>query len=205
MPRLRRDACIRRYAAGVLCAFLLSCGCWRPAGAQDAKHETAILLVAREDLPDPNFADSIVLVMNDLGPGPIGIIVNRPTAVPVSQLFPDVKRLAKVTEKVYFGGPVDFDSVWFLFRAAAMPQHAVRACDGVYLSADRQLLLKLLGRSKPMDDLRIFVGHAGWAPGQLEAEIERRDWTPQRAEAGAVFSGKSEHPWPSTQGPKIST
>ena len=163
------------------------------------------MLVARDDLPDPNFADSVVLVMNDLGPGPIGIIVNRPTAVPVSQLFPGLKHLGKVTDKVYFGGPVDFESVWFLFRAATMPQHAVRACDGVYLSADRQLLLKLLGRLRPMEDLRIFVGHAGWAPGQLEAEIERHDWTPRRAEAAAIFNGKSEHPWPSTQGPQLST
>ena len=76
-------------------------------------------------------------------------------------------------DKVYFGGPVEFGPVWFLFRAAAPPEHAIQACDGVYLSADRKLLLQLLGRDKPMDGLRIFVGHAGWAPGQLEAEIEQ--------------------------------
>jgi putative transcriptional regulator len=63
------------------------------------------------------------------------------------------------------------------------------------------LLLQLLGRNKPMDSLRIFLGHAGWAPGQLEAEIERHDWTSKRAEMEAIFSGKSEHPWPSPQDP----
>jgi putative transcriptional regulator len=160
-----------------------------------------MLIVARRDLPDSNFADSIVLVMNNLGPGPVGIIINRPMPIPVSRLFPDIERLAQARDKVYFGGPIDFGSVWFLFHAAAPPEHAIRACDGVYLSADRELLLQLLGRNKPMDSLRIFLGHAGWAPGQLEAEIERHDWTSKRAEMETIFSGKSEHPWPSPQDP----
>jgi putative transcriptional regulator len=156
-------------------------------------------------LPDSDFAESVVLVMNNLGPAPIGIIINRPMPVPVSHLFPDLKRLAKMPDKLYFGGPVDLESVWFLYRAATPPEHGVQACDGVYLSADRQLLLQLLGRDKPMDGLRIFVGHAGWAPGQLEAEIERHDWTSKRAEKEAIFNGKSEHPWPAPQAPKLST
>jgi putative transcriptional regulator len=142
--------------------------------------------------------------MNNLAPGPVGIIINRPMPVPVSRLFPEIERLAQVRDKVYFGGPVDFGSVWFLFHAAKPPEHAIQACDGVYLSADRKLLLQLLGRSKPMDGLRIFLGHAGWAPGQLEAEIERHDWTPRRAEMEAIFSGKSEYPWPSPQDPSHS-
>jgi putative transcriptional regulator len=195
----------RHCAAGALCALLLLSGSSRSASAPDAKSLTAILLIARDTLPDSDFADSVVLVMNNLGPGPVGLIVNRPMPVPVSQLFPELKRLAKLPDKLYFGGPVDIESVWFLFRAATPPEHAVQACDGVYLSADRQLLLQLLGRGKPMDGLRIFAGHAGWAPGQLEAEIERHDWTSRRAEKEAIFNGKSEHPWPSAQTPKLST
>jgi len=84
-------------------------------------------------------------------------------------------------------------------------EHAIQACDGVYLSADRQLLLQLLGRDNPVDGLRIFVGHAGWAPGQLEAEIAQRDWTLKRAGMEAIFSDKSEHPWPSPRVPKRGT
>ena len=143
--------------------------------------------------------------MNNLGPAPVGIIINRPMPIPVSQLLPDLKHLAQVPDKVYFGGPVSFGSVWFLFRAPEPPEHAIQACDGVYLSADRKLLLQLLGRDKPMDGLRIFVGHAGWAPGQLEAEIAQRDWTLKRAAMEAIFSDKSEHPWPSPQAPKRGT
>jgi putative transcriptional regulator len=186
---------------GALCALLLMCGPSWPASGADTKPLNAILIVARDDLPDSIFAHSIVLVMNNLGPGPIGIVINRPTPIPVSQMFPDIEPLAQVRDKVYFGGPVDVESVWFLFRAAAPPEHAIQACDGVYLSADRDLLLQLLGRNKPMDGLRIFLGHAGWAPGQLEAEIERHDWTSKRAEVDAIFSGKPEFPWPPPQDP----
>ncbi len=163
------------------------------------------MLVAGDDLHDPDFADSVMLVMNNIAPAPVGIIINRPMPIPVAHLFPDLKRLAPLLDKVYFGGPLELGSVWFLFRAAAPPEHAIQTCDGVYLSADRKLLLQLLGRDKPMDGLRIFLGHAGWAPGQLETEIANGDWILKRAEPEAIFNGKSEHPWPTSQAPKRST
>lgn len=179
-----------------------------PPPSADSKHLTAIFLVARSELPDPNFGDSVVLVLNDLGPAPVGIIINRPTRLPVSSLFPDLKSLAGVHDKLYFGGPVEMDSVWFLFRAAKQPKNAVPAVEGVYLSASRDLLMKLLARDKPMDGLRIFVGHSGWAPGQLEAEIAQGDWKLEHADSKGVFSRKPEHPWPpqdDSQSPKDST
>jgi putative transcriptional regulator len=199
-----RSGFYQRCMAGGLCALLLLSGSSWPASGAATKPLNAILIVARDELPDSNFGHAIVLVMNNLAPGPVGIIINRPMPIPVSRLFPEIERLAQVRDEVYFGGPVDFGSVWFLFHAAKPPEHAIQACDGVYLSADRKLLLQLLGRSKPMDSLRIFLGHAGWAPGQLEAEIERHDWTPRRAEMEAIFSGKSEYPWPAPQDPSQS-
>jgi len=90
-------------------------------------------------------------------------------------------------------------------RLARVKVASIQTCDGVYLSADRKLLPQLLGRDKPMDGLRIFVGHAGWAPCQLEAEIANGDWTLKRAEPEAIFNSKSEHPWPTSQAPKRST
>jgi len=198
----RKGFCLRRGVAGALCALFLLYGASSPTSADDAQPVTAILLIGRAELPDPDFADSVVLVMNNLGPAPAGIIVNRPTHVAVAELFPDLKRLAQLHDKVYFGGPVGFGSVWFLFRAATPPEHAIQAFDGVYLSANRELLLQLLGRAKPMEGLRVFMGHAGWAPGQLEAEIDRGAWNLERADAESIFNGKSEHPWPGSQHPE---
>jgi len=192
---------LQRNVAGALCALLLLFVTW-PISAADPKSLTAILLTARAELPDPDFADSLVLVMNNLGPAPVGVIINRPTEIAVAQLFPDLKRLAQVPDKVYFGGPVELRTVWFLFRAAKRPEHAIQTCDGVYISSNRELLLKLLGRDKPMDGLRIFIGHSGWGPGQLEGEIANGDWTLERAESDAIFNVKSEHRWPAPRTPK---
>jgi putative transcriptional regulator len=204
---MRSGFCLQRDVLGALwtlLAMLLSGTSW-DASAGDAKPLTAILLTARAELPDPNFADSSVLVMNNLGPAPIGIIINRPTKLPVAQLFPDLERLAKLPDKLYFGGPVDVESVWFLLRAAKPPKHAMHVIDDIYLSASRELLLRLLGRDKPMDGLRIFIGHSGWGPGQLEAEIARGDWALAHADSNAIFNGKSEHPWPGPKAPKDGT
>jgi putative transcriptional regulator len=198
-----------RGLARALCIFLLLFGASWPTCADDEQHDqksdtkplTAMLLVARAQLLDRDFKDSLVLVMNNLGAAPAGLIVNRPTRITVSRLFPDLERLARVQDKVYFGGPVDKEYVWFLFRTDKPREHAIQAFDGVYVSANRELLVELLGRDKPMEGLRIFIGHSGWAPGQLEAEIERGDWTLAPAETERIFNGKSEHPWPTEQTP----
>jgi putative transcriptional regulator len=136
--------------------------------------------------------------MNNIGSVPAGLVINRPTKIAVSHLFPDLENLARVEDKVYFGGPVALESIWFIVRADSPPQQAIRVLDGVYLSNDRRLLRELLVREKPMEGLRIFIGYAGWGPGQLEGEIARGDWTLAPADAGAIFERKAERPWPET-------
>lgn len=213
----------RRYIAAVLLVMLLLPGmpgmsqATSAAGARvkpaAGSHQapagslTAILLVAQGVVADPNFGGSIVVVMNNIGPAPVGIIINRPMPLTVARFFPKLKRLAQVHDKVYFGGPVEFDadSVWYLFRAKTAPAGAIRVCDGVYVSSDQKLLLQLLNRPNPMQGLRIFVGHAGWFPGQLQAEIEGGAWTPRPAEADAIFNPAPQLPWPAPRGPKRGT
>jgi len=177
-----------------------------PNATAPGKTVTAILLVAQGVVSDPNFGGSIVVVMNNLGPAPIGIIINRPMPLAVSRFFPKLKRLAQVHDKLYFGGPVEFpDAVWYLFRAKTAPMGAIRVCDGVYVSSDKKLLQQLLSRPNPMQGLRLFVGHAGWFPGQLQAEIEGGAWAPRRADADSIFNPQPQLPWPSRPGPKSGT
>jgi len=184
-----------RFAAVLVLLLGLSC----PTFA--AEPLTTIVITAPADLPDPNFKGSTVLVMNNIGPAPAGVILNRPTRLPVSHLFPDLKRLAQLDDKLYFGGPVDLESVSFVFRADAPPEHATRILDGVYVSKNRAMLLKLLDREKPTEGLRIFVGYSGWAPGQLEAEIARGAWKLSPADTSAIFGHNAEHPWPESDTP----
>lgn len=175
------------------------------APSPSGKTLTSIVIVAQDVVSDPNFGGSIVVVMNNLGPAPVGIIINRPMPLSVARFFPKLKQLAQVQDKVYYGGPVEFGNVWYLFRAKTAPATAIRVCDGVYVSSDDKLLLRLLARPRPMEGLRIFIGHAGWAPGQLEAEIQGGAWTPRRAEAAAIFDPKPLLPWPSKQSSKPGT
>ncbi len=207
---------MRTAVAALFCVLCLCGALAKSATAQGNPNEqgnppaqgkplTAILIVARAELPDPNFEDAMVLVMNNLGPAPVGIVINRPTPLSVAQLFPQLKQVAQVPDKVYFGGPVEVRSVWFLFRAVTPPKDAVRAFEDIYLSGSRELLLRLLRRDKPMEGLRIFMGHSGWGPGQLEAEIEHGDWVMRHAEPDAIFHAKPEHPWPATRTPDDTT
>lgn len=204
---------MRRNPVAMLAALAVFVGLPRPVSAANPPaartapraHDhalTAILLVAQDVVSDPNFGGSVVVVMNNLGPAPVGIILNRPSPLSVSRLFPKLKQLARVHERVYFGGPVELTSVWYLFRARTASAGAIRVCDGVYVSSSRKLLLRLLRRPRPMQGLRIFVGHAGWAPGQLQMEIEGGAWTPRRADAASIFNPAPLLPWPSGHGSK---
>lgn len=194
-----------RRVQGVALTIVVLFGLSLAVIAEEPDRLNAILLVARPKLADPNFGESVVLVMNNLGPAPVGIIVNRPTRVSVAYLFPDNPRIAKLPERIYFGGPVDLGRVWFLTRARTPPARSVRAFDDFYLSGDRKLLMTLLARDKPMEDLRIFVGYSGWAPGQLETEIERGDWASRRADKDVIFDRKLERAWPPEGEPSTGT
>ena len=180
-----------------LCALLVLCGMSWSAFAENAKPLTTMLLIARAGLPDPNFKDSTAPAMTEIAPAPLGVIVNRPTRIAVSQLFPELEGLARLDDKVYFGGPVAIERVSFIFRADKRHEHATEILlDGVYFSTNGELLRELLARDKPMDGMRIFIGHSAWARGQLENEIARGDWTLAPADAKAIFDRKIEPPWP---------
>ena len=176
----------------ILCAaFLALAATALPCRGDDA----ATFLVASADLPDPNFGHSVVLVMPPDGPGVMGIIVNKPTRVLLSRLFPGEPRLAKLDDRVFFGGPVSPQTVSFVFRADKAPDEAMEVMAGVYISSDTDLLHELLAREKPTDGLRVFVGYAGWAPGQLEGEVAHGDWHRMDANARALFERRPESLW----------
>src|SRR2546423_686472 len=146
----RSGFCLRRYAAGALCALLLLSGSSWPESAPDAKPLTAILLIARDDLPDSNFAASVVLVMNNLGPAPVGSIITVPMPSPASRLFADVKPLAMPRDTVCHGGAVACGSARCLFRGSGPPPApAGQACDGVSSTAGRQPGSGAGGQGKP--------------------------------------------------------
>jgi putative transcriptional regulator len=154
------------------------------------------LLIARPNLPDPNFSDTVVLVSQRGRFGPVGVIVNRPTAIPLARMFPDLEKLRAREDRLHFGGPVNRTQLTFVFRASSPASDAVEIASGVYISSDMSLLRELLEQEDSAERVRVFAGYAAWAPSQLDAEIARGDWRLLPAETGAIFSKKPDGLWP---------
>jgi putative AlgH/UPF0301 family transcriptional regulator len=96
------------------------------ASPEPARSRSAIVISARPGLPDANFDGSTILVTNSVADSPFGLVLNRPTQLTVAQLLPRLADSAIAGEKVRFGGPVQIDSAWFLFRSNAPAEHAVK-------------------------------------------------------------------------------
>lgn len=165
-----------------------------PARGEDVDGLSSILLVAKKDMADPFFRDSVVLVTHRAGPGPIGIILNRPTGINVARGVPQADK-RPADEVVFFGGPVDIEDLVVVFRAKDPPGNVIEVLEGVYMTSRRDLIMTLLSRDPPVQDLRVYAGYAGWARGQLEAEVSRGDWLLARADVATLFEKKPEGLW----------
>jgi putative transcriptional regulator len=168
--------------------LLLAVGLWLvavTAAGQDAPN--GVLLVARPELGDPNFRETVVLVTRHPGGGAVGVILNRPTRMPVGQLLPEHEGLRGRTDPLFAGGPVAPRALVALFRAPGRPEASLRVLADVYLSLDGGFLDGLLRRPDAPRDLRLYAGYAGWAPGQLEAEIARDDWYVLEPDHDTIF------------------
>ena len=176
----------------VLCLLLLFGP--SPAFADQQGSMSSIFLVARKDLSDPNFRDSVVLITHR-GSAPVGVIINKPTKFSLGESLPDLDESPVREAKLYFGGPVNAQGVVGVFRAERKPDDSVEMLAGIHMSFSREVLREVLGGKAPANGVRIYAGHASWGPGQLEAEIARGDWHLARADAAAIFATKPETLW----------
>ena len=155
-----------------------------------------VFLVASRDLPDPRFRETVVLLTDHSRLGSVGLIVNRPTKLSLAEAFPKVPALEQNTDPVYIGGPVEAQTVHLLIRSGSRPEGFKPVLDSVYVSTDAALLEPLAQSGKDnAETLRVFAGYAGWAPGQLDGEIQRRGWHVMRADPKTIFERNPEDVW----------
>jgi len=154
----------------------------------------AVFLVAKPELQDPNFAQSVVLVVFPKDAGPVGVILNRPVPLTLKDAFPDEPRLKGRNDQLYFGGPVRVTSLMFLLRRAAAPESAFPVVDDLYLSGDGGLLDETLSHSDG-EVQRFFLGYAGWATQQLDFEIAEGGWYVVPADLQTVLKGDPKTMW----------
>jgi putative transcriptional regulator len=132
------------------------------------------VLLARDMLQDPNFIATVVLlcIYNKEG-GVYGLVLNRPSHMPLSEIFDGFTDISEPRE-VYIGGPVQQEEIQIIQITDDPMPESHRVGPRVFLGGKWQDIEQML--SLDVDSTRLFLGYSGWAPGQLEAEIKAGAW-----------------------------
>jgi putative transcriptional regulator len=149
------------------------------------------LLIAAPNLLDPNFARSVVLIAEHTEEGAMGLVLNRPSETSVAEAVPELDAIAG-QDLVHVGGPVAPTSVVILGDYADPDDAGLLVVGGVGLPAADSDLDDLMVATYRV---RIFAGHAGWGPGQLDEEMEREDWIVAQALPEEVFTDDPDGLW----------
>lgn len=162
-------------------------------GVEGVPLEAGNVLVATPALVDPNFAHTVVLLL-DLDDGALGVVLNRPSSVTVAEILPGWDDALAGPDVLFQGGPVATDSALAVAALTSDDEPVgFRRLFGrtgiVDLDAPAEILLPALS------DMRVFAGYAGWGAGQLEAEVAEGSWYVLQAGPDDVFSGDPEGLW----------
>ena len=149
------------------------------------------LLIASPALLDPNFRRTVVLITEHSDEGAAGLVINRPSSSPVSDLVPQLELLVDDGEHVWTGGPVQPEAVLVLGEFVDVDEAAVPLFGSLGFPAldDPEEVVPVTTRR------RVFAGYAGWDAGQLEREIERDDWILEPALADDAFTEAPGELW----------
>jgi putative transcriptional regulator len=151
------------------------------------------LLIASRNLPDPNFNETVVLLI-EYGPGgAAGLVLTRPSEVPLSRVLPDIDPAATLGTRVFIGGPVSTETVLALSRGACDGCREVTR--GVFLVNDGAVLRARLATGDDDRRLRVYAGYAGWSAEQLEREVRQDAWRVVDGDASIVFDRDPSTLW----------
>jgi len=155
------------------------------------------LLVAAPGLSDPNFARTVVYIIEHRDRGTLGVVLNRPSEVAVRDVLPTWAPLATRPHSVFVGGPVEGETA--LCLAAVRTGQDPAGLRGVVRVRGPVALIDLDGDPTPLAPrlrgLRVFAGYSGWDAGQLAGEIRRGDWFVVPALPDDVLGGHDAKLW----------
>lgn len=183
----------RRAAVLLACVWLFG-----TAGAprdRAAELEPGLLLYATPGLPDPNFAKTVVLLLQHGKDGSLGLVLNRPTTKTVDAALDLKPGTTGVDLPVFWGGPVEPAAVMSLVRTFRPGPSARTILKEVQLTPDLADVKDVLGGRDSRLRARLFTGYAGWDRGQLAAEVRGGSWVLERADAATVFSPEPSRMW----------
>jgi putative transcriptional regulator len=157
---------------------------------------TGSLLIAAPTMADPNFARTIVLLLDTSESGALGVVLNRPTELDVADVLEPWADLVAGPGVLFQGGPVETDAALAVATVTAGEDDEPVGWRRVFGSTglvDLDAPVEILASA--VSALRIFAGYAGWGAGQLEAEIEEGAWYVVPAEPQDLFLEDPERLW----------
>lgn len=164
------------------------------APAQQNQPPNGLFLIAKPTLRDPNFTRTVVLVTQAEDASTVGVIVNRPSQLRLSQLLSPEFPTQNYREPLFLGGPVMRQAIVALFHSDSVPRApAFHVLKDVYLTMHPDNIHKLL--SDPAARYRLYAGFSGWAPRQLESEFVRDGWYVLPADEPMLFRKSTEGLW----------
>jgi len=169
-------------------------------GVMEAQSLSGRLLAATPHLGDPNFRRTVVLIVeDDADEGTLGVVLNRPTEIPLDQVLEAWTGLATGPQVVFRGGPISPNSALALALAHGADEPVGwRSLDGspmmarmglVDLGAPPELL------AGGISSMRVFAGYSGWGAGQLRDEIEEGAWYVLPGDPADPFAPEPERLW----------
>jgi len=153
------------------------------------------LLVASRELGDPNFAETVILLVHYDTEGVVGLMLNRRTHLPISRVFAELTAAKGLSDPVYFGGPVETPTVFALLRSTDKLEGAEQVFGGVYWISTKTALEKAVSSHPDPAVFHVYLGYAGWTPEQLRNEVRLGGWYIFPADGQTVFNVNPDSLW----------
>jgi putative transcriptional regulator len=179
-------------------------GCWLlatlllaalPAAAGERVAPAAgVLLVAAEEIGDPRFAETVILLVRYGPAGVAGLVLNRPTPLTLATVLPGMPGLGRRSDPILDGGPLEPRTLLALLECEKPPAVSEPVAGAVHLTGPPQVAERLAPDGGG-ERFRVFAGYAGWTREQLAAEIARGDWYLLPFDAEAVFTEAPQELW----------
>jgi len=200
-PNVRRLCTLALALCAVLIVPRLAVSHVQPPPLSGPQHRGEVkalaagkILVASRDLLDPNFLETVILLVDFSPKGVVGLVLNRESDVPLSRVFTGPEGLHVPRSLLFRGGPVEVQGILGLVRGTAGGENLHIARD-VYLVNSRESLEALAATGATGDRFRVYSGYAGWGAEQLQMETVAGAWAVLDADAKIVFDRNPDTLW----------
>ena len=156
-------------------------------------------LIAGKSLSDPNFFKTVVLIVEHSDEGAMGLVINRPSSISIhNALSSHFSDFELPEEMVYCGGPVEPSALFIIHDEPKFNGSETPVIPDVFVANSAETFDRVVRHAADAPHMlrfRIFFGCAGWAPDQLEGEVERGDWLIHPASESLIFEDDPYNIW----------